>query len=197
MFSLATTASSQAQSVPTAKDDTITGAGFTVTLPHNLVAEMASTSETMHGFYIALPARYAANGESAPSVSDTHEPGYRYIAFDTMWDVGDLPSLGAVVDRITSNVLDHVPDALIGSGSVMLEGNMPVRLGTLPARRLVLSYRNSQKKPAIRQVVVAYRTRKDAAAIIYLLTLNTTRDSFQEDVEVFSKILAGFKLTDQ
>ena len=196
----AITVAGQAQSVPTCKDGIISGNGFTVTLPHNLVVDMATTPETLHGFYISLPAKYASNDKPAsPTLRrlGTHSPSYRYIAFDTKWGVGDMPSLNAVVESMTSNILDYIPAELVGSGSVMLEGNLPARLGTLPARRLVLNYRNSGKQPAIRQVVVAYRTRKDASAVVYLLTLNTTRDGFQEDVEVFSKVLAGFKLTDQ
>ena len=125
------------------------------------------------------------------------DSGYRYIAFDTKWDIGDMPSLDKVVDNLTSNILDRMPPEIVGDGPVMLEANLPARLGTLPARRLVIKYRNSQKKPAIRQVIVGYRVRKDAGAIIYFLTLNTTQQNFQEDIGLFSKILAGFKLTDQ
>ncbi|MGZ5178745.1 MAG: hypothetical protein ACXWCW_31880 [Burkholderiales bacterium] len=187
---------SLAQSVPTVKDNTVTGTGFVITAPVNLLIETAATAETLHGFYIDLPPQ-AVDKETSLRRTAARSSSYRYIAFDTLWDVGDMPSLNAVVESITSNILDHVPADLVAPGPVMLDANLPVRLGTLPARRLVIKYRNTAKQPAVRQVIVAYNARKDAAAVVYLLTLNTTQQDFQEDVNVFSKILSGFKLTSQ
>ena len=184
-----------AQSVPTIKDGQITGAGFVIAVPADILVETAATPETLHGFYIELPPL----PKDAPIVrsSPTRRSAYRYIAFDTKWDVGDLPSLNAVVDRITSNILEYIPSEIVAPGPVSLDANLPARLGTLPARRLVIKYKNTAKQPAIRQIIVAYNPRKDASAIIYLLTLNTTAQNFQEDVNLFSKILSGFKLSDQ
>ncbi len=186
-------ASAAAQSVPTVKDGQVIGAGFVITLPADIAVETAGTDESTHGFYLDLPPRSG----NAPIRREGHTSSYRYIAFDTKWDIGDMPSLDKVVDNITGNILDHIPPEIVGYGPVMLEANLPARLGTVPARRLIIKYRNSQKKPAIRQIIVAYHARKDAAAIIYFLTLNTTQQSFQDDIGLFSKILSGFKLTDQ
>jgi hypothetical protein len=178
-------------SVPHIKDGKVTGPGFEVTLPPGVIAEPAATTECEHGFYLELPPR------PADSAARAHAPiGYRYIAFDTRWDIGDMPSLDDVVNSITSNLLDNIPADLVNAGEVTVDGNFPARLGTLPARRLIIKYKNTQRQRAIRQIVVAYRTRKDASAIIYLLVLNTTEQSFQEDVGVFGKIMAGFKVTE-
>jgi len=192
-LALLSIASATGQSIPTVKDGQVTGAGFTITLPADITVDPGATNETTHGFFVELPPR----SSNAPVRREGRDSGYRYIAFDTKWDIGDMPSLDKVVDNLTSNILDRMPPEIVGDGPVMLEANLPARLGTLPARRLVIKYRNSQKKPAIRQVIVGYRVRKDAGAIIYFLTLNTTQQNFQEDIGLFSKILAGFKLTDQ
>jgi len=187
----------RAQSVPTIKDGQVSGAGFTFTLPADLLAKPAYSDETQHGFYIPLPPAILEKETATLRRSGGHPSNYRYIAFDTRWDIGDMPSLDAVVQSFTSNILDNIPPEIVGSGDVLLDANLPVRLGTLPARRLVIKYRNTAKQPAIRQVIVAYYARKDASAIVYLLTLNTTEQNFREDVNVFSKVLAGFKLSGQ
>jgi hypothetical protein len=181
-----------AQSVPELAEGKVTGAGFVLTLPPNVTAEVAGTPETLHGFQINL----APRGSVLQAKSNQVET-YRYIAFDTRWDIGDMPSLEAVVQEITSHILKYVPEELMGSGDLILSASLPARLGTLPARRLVMNYRNSEKQPAIRQMIVAYNARHDASALIYLLILNTTQQSFREDLGVFSKVLAGFKLTGQ
>jgi len=177
--------------VPQVKDGTIAGTGFTITLPPDIKVEPSANEETLHGFLIDL----APNVPGAPAKSN--RPAiYRYIAFDTRWDTGDMPSLDAVVEDITSNLLGHIPPEIVGVGDVSVTANLPAKLGTLPARRLVITYRNTERKPAIRQVIIAYNARKDASAIVYFLILNTTQQNFQEDVGVFSKVMAGFKLTD-
>ena len=183
-----------AQSIPQVKDGVVSGAGFVLTVPADVKVEVGTSEESDHGFYIELPPRPAGSVQLRSSRTPS---GYRYIAFDTKWDTGDMPSLAAVVDRITSNVLDYIPADLVNAGEVSVEGNFPARLGSLPARRLVIKYRNTQRKPAVRQEIVAYNARKDASAIVYLLILNTTEQNFQEDVSLFSKIIAGFKLADQ
>jgi hypothetical protein len=182
---------SWAQNVPEISDGKVIGASFTIALPPNVVAEISATPETLHGFQIDLTPHFSGavlRKTGAPST-------FRYIAFDTRWDAGDMPSLEAVVQDITSHVLKYVPEELVGSGDLSLTGNLPARLGSLPARRLVMSYRNSDKRPSIRQMIVAYHARADASGIIYLLTLNTTQENFQEDLTVFGKVLSGFKLT--
>lgn len=181
-----------AQTVPQLKDGVITGAGFTITLPPDVSPEIGANTESTHGFYFELPPR---GSDQVTRPSD--ELAYRYISFDTNWDLGDMPSLDAVVSSITSNLVDAIPASLTGAGNIVLEASLPARLGTLPARRLVFKYRNREKKPAIRQLVVAYNARKDAAAIVYELVLNTTQENFQADVSVFAKIMAGFKATNQ
>jgi len=185
-----------AQSAPTVSDGKVTGAGFTVAIPGDILVEPAATAETLHGFYIDLPPR-PKDASLLRRSGASHRSSYRYIAFDTRWDVGDMPSLDAVVENITSNILDNIPPEIVAAGAVTLDANLPARLGTVPARRLVIKYRNTAKQPAIRQVIVAYNARKDAGAVVYLLILNTTQQDFQQDVNLFSKVLAGFKLTDQ
>ena len=193
-LALLLTAASVGQSPPQVKDGKISGAGFVITLPPDLAVEIAATSESEHGFSIDLPPRPVGSVQLRSSRTPT---SYRYIAFDTKWDSGDMPSLDAVVNNISSNLLDSVPADLVNAGEISLDGNFPARLGSLPARRLILKYRNTQHKPAIRQIIVAYNARKDASAIVYMLILNTTEQNFQEDVSIFSKVIAGFKLADQ
>lgn len=187
----------RAQSAPAVKDGQVSGAGFTFILPADLLAKPGYSDETLHGFYIPLAPTVGEKETATLRRSSGHPFNYRYIAFDTRWDIGDMPSLDAVVQSITSNILDNIPPEIVAPGDVVLDANLPVRLGTLPARRLVIKYRNTAKQQAIRQVIVAYYARKDASAIVYLLTLNTTEQNFREDVNVFSKVLAGFKLTGQ
>lgn len=186
-----------AQSVPQFKDGKVTGPGFVVMVPNDLPVEVAATPETLNGFYIGLPPRSAPAGTATLRQTAAHPASYRYIAFEAKWDTGDMPSLGAVVDSITSNLIDSIPANLVNAGDVSLEGNFPARLGTLPARRVVLKYKNTERKPAVRQIVVAYNARKDASAIVYFFVLNTTEENFLEDLSLFSKVLAGFKLADQ
>lgn len=185
------TLAAAAQSIPQFKDGKVTGSGFVVTLPPGIVAEPAATPECEHGFYIELSPR------PAEIAARPHAPiSYRYIAFDTRWDTGDMPSLDDVVNDITSNLLNHIPADLVNVGEVTVDSNFPARLGSLPARRLVIRYKNTQHQRAVRQVIVAYRTRKDASAIVYLLVLNTTEQSFQEDIVLLGKVMAGFKVAE-
>jgi hypothetical protein len=178
-----------AQSAPQVADNRVIGAGFTVTIPAGLIALPAATAETAHGFYIDLnPADHGTTARS-PKLSP------RFIAFDTKWDDGSLLSLDAAVQDVLSNLSLYVPAEVRGSDEVDLDGNLPARLGGLPARRLIIKFRNSARKPAVRQIIVAYSARKDAAAIIYYLILNTTQQDFDDDVVMFSKLLAGFKVT--
>jgi len=184
-----------AQSVPQVADGKITGAGFTLTVSQDLMVQPGVTDEAVHGFYIDL-ARRASPG-SVQLRSARMPSSYRYIAFDTKWDTGDMPSLDSVVNAIIDDPLDHIPPEIVAPGNVALDSNLPTRVGGLPARRLVLKYKNTEKHKAIRHVVVAYNARPDASAVVYIIVLNTTEDNFQEDVSVFSKLLAGFKLTSQ
>lgn len=179
------------QSVPQMRDGKVVGAGFEIAIPAGVRVTIGATPESEHGFFLELPPdaddRHAAT---------THTP-YRYIAFDTKWDVGDMPSLQAVVDSITSHILDYIPADLVADGELSLDGNIGTRLSTIPARRLVVKYKNTAKQHAVRQILIAYNARKDADAVVYTFILNTTEENFQEDVSLFSKLLAGFKLTNQ
>jgi hypothetical protein len=180
-----------AQSAPQVADGKITGPDFTITVPPDLKIQAGANEESLHGFLIDLTPRPAGVQQHS------NRADYRYIAFDTRWDTGDMPSLSAVTDEIAANLLAHIPEELVGSGDVTLSANLPAKLGPLPARRLIMNYRNTERKPAIRQVIVAYNARKDASAVVYFLILNTTQQNFEEDVTLFSKIMAGFKLTGQ
>jgi len=173
------------------KDGQVIGAGFAVNLPPGISVDVSANSESMHGFYVALPPRPPdVPPNSAPSRS------YRYIAFDTKWDLGDMPSLDAAVQAVTGDLIEYVPSYLVNS-DIVVDANLPARLGTLPARRLVLKFKNSAHKQAIRQMIIGYRARDDASAIVYLLVLNTTEENFDDDLGIFGKILAGFKVTNQ
>lgn len=166
---------------------TAKGAGYEVTLPADVVANMAPSEETSHGFAIDLL-----------RAGDEHEwerTPLRYIAFTTKWDAGDLPSLDAVVESMTRELNQLMPVDVQGPGEIRVVSTFPAKLGDLPAKRLVLEFTNSGKKPAIKQIVVAYRSRHDAAGMIYVASLTTTRLNFQQDVTLFAKVLAGFKLT--
>ncbi len=176
-----------AQSSPLYARGTVKGSGYEVTLPADVVANVSPSEETSHGFAIDLL-----------RAGDEHEwerTPLRYIAFTTKWDAGDLPSLDAVVDSMTRELNQLMPGDVQGSGEIRVVSTFPAKLGDLPAKRLVLEFTNSGKKPAIKQIVVAYRVRHDAAGMIYVASLTTTRLNFQQDVTLFAKVLAGFKLT--
>jgi hypothetical protein len=192
LFALLIPWSAAAQSVQE-KDGKVTGPGFVITLPPGIAVDLATASpESEHGFFLALP----LTSSDAP-VPSTPTRTYRYIAFQTRWDLSDLPSLDAVVQAITSNIVAYVPSDIVNYGDILLAGNFPARLGTLPARRLILKFKNNQHKLAIRQMIIAYNARKDAGAIVYFLVLNTTDQSFDDDIDIFGKILAGFKVNSQ
>jgi hypothetical protein len=179
---LAPAARPQAYAHGTAK-----GAGCEVTLPVDMVANVAPTEETAHGFAVDL---------TRPG--DEHEwdrTPMRYIAFSTRWDAGDLPTLDSTVDSLARNLVDLIPADVRNSGQIRLVSTLPAKLGDLPARRMILEFTNAEKKPAMKQIVVAYRTRPDAAGIIYVASLTTTRLNFQQDVTLFAKLLGGFKLS--
>lgn len=165
----------------------VKGSGYEITLPPDVVANIAPTQDTSHGFGIDLL--------RAGDEHDWDGTPLRYIAFTTKWDAGDLPSLDAVLDSMKRELSQLMPAEVQGPGEIRLVSTFPAKMGELPARRLVLEFTNSEKKPAIKQIVVAYRSRPDAAAMIYVASLTTTRLNFQQDVTLFAKILAGFKLT--
>jgi len=194
-FAVALCLGAVAQSVPQIKDGQVVGSGFTVTLPAGVNAQVGANSESEHGFYIELSGPQAANN-SLYQLHPTKPHSYRYIAFDTRWDIGDMPSLDAAVDALTLHIGEAVPSYIVDSGDIVLAGNFPTRLGGLPARRLILKFKNNDRKPSVRQMIVAYDARKDASAIVYVLVLNTTEQNFDEDMGVFGKIVAGFKLSD-
>ena len=184
-----------AQSVPQVSDGKVTGSGFTMTVPQDLKLQSGATDESEHGFFIDLA--HISSPGTVTLRSARIATSYRYIAFDTRWDIGDMPSLDSVVAEIVDHTLDHIPPEIVAPGPIILDSNLPMRLGGLPARRLVIKYKNTEKQKAIRHVVIAYNARKDASAIVYFIVLNTTEEDFQEDVSVFSKLLAGFKLSTQ
>jgi hypothetical protein len=190
LFAVLICVSAAAQSVQVANGKVI-GPGYQITLPDGVNVSTSVNPESAHGFYLALPPE-PADVPARPLMQT-----YRYIAFSTRWDLGDMPSLDAAVNSITGNIAGSVPSYIVNSGEIVVDGNFPARLGTIPARRLVLKFRNKHHDDAIRQVIVAYDTRKDASAIVYFLVLNTTEQNFEEDLGVFGKILRGFKVTGQ
>jgi hypothetical protein len=176
-----------AQNAPQYASDLVKGPGFTISLPPGVVVNLAPTDETAHGFGLDL----LRSGQQ----HDWDRQPLRYIAFNTRWDAGDLPSLAAVVSSMTQDLSTLVPQELHGAGTIRLVSTFPAKLGDLPAKRLIVEFTNAEKKPSIRQIVVAYRVRPDASGMVYVASLTTTRVSFEQDVEIFAKMLAGFKLT--
>ena len=184
-FSIAACAqSTPAASSPDTARDSISGPGFTVTLPPEVEVDIRPTSDLAFGLNLA---------EVTHGKEWTRIPP-RYIGIATQWTT-DAASLNDVVQSMTANIQSLVPDELTGEGVIRLDSTFPAKLGDLPARRLVIEFKNRQRKLSLRQIVVAYRARPDASAVVYLITLTTTRDAFPQDVNLFAKLLAGFKLT--
>lgn len=166
--------------------DVVKGPGYQISLPPDVVVNLAPSEETSNGFGLDLL-----------RPGDEHlwdRTPVRFIAFNTRWDAGDLPSLDSVVNQMISNPEFLVPPE-IHSGSVNLISTIPMKLGELPAKRMILEFKNVEKRPAIRQVIVAYRSRPGATGVVYVASLTTTRTDFQQDLRMFARLLAGFKLT--
>jgi hypothetical protein len=180
-------AASVAQAPPGYARESFKGTGFTIALPQDVVVNLAPTEELPHGFGLDL---------LRPGIEHEWERHpLRYLGFTTRWDAGDLPSLNAVVEDVVRNLDSTIPAQVQGSGTIRLVSSFPAKLGELPAKRLVIEFTNTEKRPAIREMVIAYRSRPDASGIIYIASLTTTRVNFQEDLNLFAKLLAGFKLT--
>ncbi|HWR15112.1 MAG TPA: hypothetical protein VN577_09795 [Terriglobales bacterium] len=165
----------------------VKGLGYQITLPPDLVVNLEGSEEAAHGFTLDLLRPGDAH--------DWDRTPARYIAFGARFDTDEAGSLEAVIRQMTRNIENLVPLELQGRGELRLAGTFPAKLGNLPANRLVLEYRNSEKQPTLRQILVAYRARPDATAIIYVAILNTTRIDFQQDLKTFTSILSGFQLT--
>jgi hypothetical protein len=179
-----------AQSAPTAQSsdiarDSISGPGFTLALPPQVEMDIRPTSDLAFGLNLT-EVTHGREWDRLPP---------RYIGLTTRWTT-DAGSLNDLVQSMTADLQSLVPAELVGGdGSIRLDSTFPAKLGDLPARRLIIEFKNRQKKPSLRQVVVAYRARPDASAVVYLVTLTTTRADFQQDVNLFAKLLSGFKLT--
>jgi hypothetical protein len=162
----------------------ISGPGFTLTLPPGVEFDITPTSDLNFGLNLTEPT-HGREWDRLPT---------RFISFTTEWN-SDADSVDEAVRRKTSDLASLVPSELVGDGMLRLASTFPVKLGDLPAKRLVVEFKNRQKKLAIRQIVVGYRAREGANAVLYIATLTTTRDDFQADLNLFAKLLAGFKLT--
>ena len=179
-----------AQSAPTSSSpdtarDSVSGPGFTVALPPDVEIDIRPTSDIAFGLNLS-EVTHGHEWERLPP---------RYISFATRW-TSDSGSLTELIQNMTADLQSLVPAELIGGdGVIQLAANFPAKLGDLPARRLVIEFKNRQKKPSLRQIVVAYRARPDASAVVYVATLTTTREAFPQDLNLFAKLLAGFKLT--
>jgi hypothetical protein len=172
-----------AQSPTDVARGSISGLGFTVTLPDAVEMDVAPTTDLAFGLNLTEPTHGREWNRLPP----------RFIGVATQWN-SEAGSLDAEVRRMTADLHNLIP-ADASDGEVRLSSMFPAKLGDLPARRLVVEFKNRQKKPAVRQIVVAYRSRPDASAIVYIATLTTTRADFPQDLNVFAKVLAGFKLT--
>lgn len=161
----------------------VSGPGFTITLPESVEVDVAPTSDLAYGINLSDNS-HGREWDKAPS---------RYIGISSRWT--EATSLDQVVSQMIADLPSLVPSELVGGGVLSLASTFPVKLGDLPARRLVLQFRNRHKQPSIKQIVVAYRPRHDASALLYVASLTTTRDDFQHDLNLFAKLLAGFKLT--
>jgi len=163
---------------------TVSGPGFTITLPDSIEMDVAPTSDLAFGVNLSEN----THGHEWDKVP------YRYIGISTKWNT-DAGSLDELVNGMIADLPRLVPSELVGDGVLTLASMFPVKLGDLPARRLVLQFKNRQRKSSIRQIVVGYRPRHGASPLVYVATLTTTRDDFQQDLNLFAKLLAGFKLT--
>jgi hypothetical protein len=176
--------SAPAPSSPDTARNSLSGPGFTVALPPDVEMDIRPTSEIAFGINLTA-VTHGREWERLPP---------RYIGFTTRW-TSDAGSLNDLVQNMTAEIQSLVPAELIGDGIIRLVSTFPAKLGDLPARRLVIEFKNRQKKPSLSQIVVAFRERPDASAVVYIVTLTTTRDTFPQDLSLFAKLLAGFKLT--
>ena len=177
----------QAAPVPQTTDvarGSISGPGFTLALPPEVEVDVTPTSDLNFGLNLS-EATHGREWDRLPP---------RFIGFTTEWN-SDADSVDEVIRRKTADIAALVPPELAGEGVVRLASTFAAKLGDLPAKRLVVEFKNRQRKQAIRQIVVAYRAREGASAVVYVATLTTTRDDFQADLNLFAKLLAGFKLT--
>jgi hypothetical protein len=166
--------------------DLVKGPGFQVSLPPDVIVNIAPTEETINGFALDLL-------RPGDEHSWNRTPS-RFIAFNTRWDAGDFPSLDAVVSHMLSKPESLVPPEL-HNGTVDLISTFPMKLGDLPAKRMILQFKNLEKQPSVRQVIVAYRERPGATGVVYVMSLTTTRADFQQDLGMFSRLLSSFKVT--
>src|SRR4051794_19702989 len=177
-----------AQSSSVAPADTargsVSGPGFTLALPPNVEMDIRPTNDLAFGINLT-ETTHGREWDRLPP---------RFIAFATQW-TSDAGSLDAVVQRMTSDVQTLIPAELVADGMIRLDSTFPAKLGDLPARRLVVDFKGKKNKPSVRQIIVAYRARPDASAVVYIASLTTTRVDFPQDLNLFAKLLAGFKLT--
>lgn len=162
----------------------VSGPGFTIALPDSVEMDIAPTSDLAFGINLSENT-HGREWDKIPS---------RYIGVSTKWNV-DANSLDQVVNQMIADLPGLVPSELAGEGVLNLASTFPVKLGELPAKRLVLQFSNRKKQPSIKQIVVAYRPRRGANPLVYVASLTTTRNDFQQDLNLFAKLLAGFKLT--
>jgi hypothetical protein len=184
---LSAVACAQSASTASAADtarDSVSGPGFTLALPPDVEMDIRPTNDLAFGINLA-EVTHGREWDRVPN---------RYIGFTTQWN-SDAGSLDAVVQQMTADVQSLIPAELIGDGIIRLDSTFPAKLGGLPARRLVIEFKGKKNKPSLRQIVVAYRTRQGASAVVYVASLTTTRADFPQDLNLFAKLLAGFKLT--
>jgi hypothetical protein len=170
--------------VPETARDTVSGPGFKLTLPPNVEMDINPTNDLAFGINLS-ETTHGREWDRVPP---------RFIGFSTQWN-SDAGSLDAVVQRMTVDVQNLIPPELVGDGIVRLDSTFPAKLGDLPARRLIIDFKGKKNKPSVRQIIVAYRARPDASAVVYIASLTTTRADFPQDLNLFAKLLAGFKLT--
>ncbi len=174
-----------AQSTTDVARGSISGPGFTVTLPDSVEMDIRPTTDLAFGLNLS-ETTHGREWEKLPP---------RFIGIATQWN-SEAASLDEVVRHMATDPAGLVPAEMIGGdGMITLSSTFPAKLGDLPARRLIVEFKNRQKKPSVRQIVVAYRERPDASAVVYFATLTTTKTDFPQDLNVFVKLLAGFKLT--
>jgi hypothetical protein len=174
-----------AQTATDVAHGTATGPGFTLTLPDSMEMDIAPTSDLNLGLNL-VENTHGREWEKLPP---------RFIGIVTRWN-SESSSLDEVVQRMITNLPGLVPPEIVGGdGVINLSSMFPAKLADLPARRLVVEFKNKQKKPSVRQIIVALRTRPDASPLLYIASLTTTKADFSQDLNLFVKLLAGFKLT--
>lgn len=155
--------------------------GYFVLLPDTAIGHGSKSPGSNHGIGINL---------SAPS--DTQrisEDAKRSVWISNNYNAAGLSSLTSIADQELDLMGKRYTDFRI-------LGRFPYRLAGLRAER-VLWRATRGDEPVFGEEIAAYRPPGKAhlGDIVYTLELETIESKFKEDQEVFSRVVAGFRLT--